>query len=370
VFQNVTLVPLGVAAETPNPSFIEMDLQRRLLFAVNEIAEFQSKPGGAVSAFSIDAAGNLTLLNQRPSMGARPCHLALDKEGRNLLVANCGSDSVAVLPVASGGQLGEATDVVHHTGKSVDPERQAGPHPLGVAFDPAGGYHRLFAHRSYRASAPLRLAYLLFGAAAVQNSALRWATDHRVHHAHTDEQADPYSIARGFWWAHMGWVLFHKPERAAKIEAPDLERDPLVAFQHRHYVPLAAVFGALLPAALGLLWGDPLGALLVVGFLRLALQWHVTFSINSFAHWIGRQPYCTDSSARDSGLTALISLGEGYHNFHHRFQSDYRNGVRWWHFDPTKWMVWSCSLVGLAHGLTRTPDAAVARARRKAGRRE
>jgi stearoyl-CoA desaturase (delta-9 desaturase) len=233
-----------------------------------------------------------------------------------------------------------------------------------------GGYHRLFAHRSYRASAPLRLAYLLFGAAAVQNSALRWATDHRVHHAHTDEQADPYSIARGFWWAHMGWVLFHNPQRAATNEAPDPERDPLVAFQHRHYVPLAAVFGALLPAALGLLWGDPLGALLVVGFLRLALQWHVTFSINSFAHWIGRQPYCTDSSARDSGLTALISLGEGYHNFHHRFQSDYRNGVRWWHFDPTKWMVWSCSLVGLAHGLTRTPDAAVARARLIAGRRE
>lgn len=140
VFQNVTLVPLGLAAETPNPSSIEIDLQRRLLFAVNEIAEFEGKPSGAVSAFSIDAAGNLTPLNQRPSMGARPCHLALDKEGRNLLVANCGSDSIAVLPVASGGQLGEATDVVHHMGKSVDPERQAGPHPLGVAFDPAGRF--------------------------------------------------------------------------------------------------------------------------------------------------------------------------------------------------------------------------------------
>ena len=101
VEQNITLVPLGLAVEAANPSFLTIDARRRLVFAVNEIDRFEDKPSGAVSAFSADAAtGKLTLLNQRPSMGTGPCHLALDKEGRNLLVANYGSGSVAVLPVA------------------------------------------------------------------------------------------------------------------------------------------------------------------------------------------------------------------------------------------------------------------------------
>lgn len=113
VFQNVTLIPRGLAAETPNPSSLELDLKRRLLFAVNEIEEFEGNPTGAVSAFAIDPAGKLTLLNQRPSMGTRPCQLVLDKEGRNLLVANCGNGSVSVVPVAADGRLGEATDVAH-----------------------------------------------------------------------------------------------------------------------------------------------------------------------------------------------------------------------------------------------------------------
>lgn len=140
VFQNVTLVPLGLAAETPNPSFLEIDLKRRLLFAVNEIDEFEGKPSGSVSAFSVGAAGKLALLNQQPSMGKRPCHLAVSATGSHLLVANCGDDSIAVLPIGADGRLGEATDVVHHTGASVDAERQAGPHPLGVAFDPDGRF--------------------------------------------------------------------------------------------------------------------------------------------------------------------------------------------------------------------------------------
>jgi 6-phosphogluconolactonase len=112
VFQNVTLVPLGLAAETPNPTFFELDLKRRLLFAVNEIDRFEGKPAGAVSAFSITTTGKLALINQRSSMGAKPCHLALDGEARNLLVANCGDGSVAVLPIAADGKLGEATEVV------------------------------------------------------------------------------------------------------------------------------------------------------------------------------------------------------------------------------------------------------------------
>jgi len=133
--QNPFLIPLGLAAETPNPSFLALDAKRRLLFAVNEISEFEGKPTGAVSAFSFDpATGKLTLLNQRPSMGTDPCHLLLDNEGKNLLVANYSSGSVTVLPVAPDGKLGEPTASVQHTGKSVHPDRQKGPHAHGITL--------------------------------------------------------------------------------------------------------------------------------------------------------------------------------------------------------------------------------------------
>lgn len=141
VSQNITLVPLGLAAETQNPSFLELDLKRRLLFCVNEVDQFEGKPTGAVSAFSIDrATGKLTLLNQRPSMGTGPCHLALDSTGRNLLVANYGSGSVAVLPVAADGKLGEPSDVVQHTGTGVPPSRQRGPHAHCITMDTANKF--------------------------------------------------------------------------------------------------------------------------------------------------------------------------------------------------------------------------------------
>jgi 6-phosphogluconolactonase len=141
VSQNITLVPLGLAAETQNPSFLEIDLKRRLLFAVNEIDTFEGKASGAVSAFSIDpSTGKLTLLNRRPSMGTGPCHLVLDKENRYLLVANYGGGSVVVLPVGLDGRLGEATSFIQHTGKSIDPKRQLGPHAHCVTMDPSNRF--------------------------------------------------------------------------------------------------------------------------------------------------------------------------------------------------------------------------------------
>jgi 6-phosphogluconolactonase len=136
--ERVTLAPLGVAAETPNPSFLALDPARRLLFAVNELDIFQGKPTGAVSAFSIDAAsGALTLLNQQPSMGTSPCHLTLSADGRHLFVANYSSGSVSVLPIGTDGRLSPASDVVQHNGHSVHPERQQGPHAHCVTLDPA-----------------------------------------------------------------------------------------------------------------------------------------------------------------------------------------------------------------------------------------
>lgn len=227
-----------------------------------------------------------------------------------------------------------------------------------------GGYHRSFSHPAHRAHWPLRLFYLLFGAASVQNSALKWSSDHRRHHAFTDDEKDPYNIRRGFWWAHIGWVLTNgdKPNFS---NVRDLEKDALIRWQHRFYVPIAVFMGVVVPFALGMLWGDPWGAVLVAGFLRLVIQWHATFAVNSVAHTFGEPAYNLANSARDSFLTVLITLGEGYHSFHHRFPLDYRNGHRWYHLDPTKWVIWVGSKIGLASQLRRTPAARVAQALRE-----
>lgn len=229
-----------------------------------------------------------------------------------------------------------------------------------------GGYHRLFAHRAYRAAKAVRIFYLLFGAASGQGSALRWAADHRTHHAHTDEEADPHSVRRGFWWAHVGWLLYRAPPPDFR-NVRDLQADPLVRLQDRFYLPLAVGVGFALPTLLARTWGDPLGGLLLAGFLRLAVQYQATFSINSVAHWIGRRPYAADTSARDSAWAALATLGEGYHNYHHRFPGDYRNGVRWHQFDPTKWWIWLLAKVGWAWDLRRAPPEAIRQARKQSG---
>jgi len=226
-----------------------------------------------------------------------------------------------------------------------------------------GGYHRLFSHRSYQGAWPLRVFYLLFGAASFQSSALRWASDHRAHHAHTDEADDPYNITRGFWWAHVGWLLYRSGPSDYR-NARDLQSDPLIRLQDRLYLPVAIAVGMLLPFALGALWGDSWGALFLAGFSRLLVQYHATFSINSVAHSVGRRPYSTHTSARDSFIAALATLGEGYHNFHHRFPSDYRNGIRAHQFDPTKWCVWLFSRVRLARNLKRVAPELIATARR------
>jgi stearoyl-CoA desaturase (Delta-9 desaturase) len=230
-----------------------------------------------------------------------------------------------------------------------------------------GGYHRLFSHPTYKAAWPLRLFYLLFGAASVQNSALKWSIDHRVHHSRVDTDDDPYDINKGFWWAHIGWIFFKSEnEVIAATTAKDLVADPLIRFQDKWYIPLAVLMAIILPAAIGSLWGDALGAVLVCGFLRLVFQWHATFSVNSLAHMFGEQTFDTRNSARDHWFTAIVSLGEGFHNFHHRFQSDYRNGIRWFDFDPTKWFVWTMSKIGITRDLKRVPTAAIERAREAA----
>jgi stearoyl-CoA desaturase (delta-9 desaturase) len=223
------------------------------------------------------------------------------------------------------------------------------------------GYHRLFAHATYEAHPLLRIFYLIGGAAAFENSALKWSMDHRLHHAQVDQEADPYNIRKGFWWAHIGWVFFKDDVKG--LPAPDLERDLWVRLQDRWFIPLAIASGFLLPTALGALWGDAIGGFVVLGVLRILVVHHATFLVNSLAHTLGRRPYSPDESARDSFVTALLTLGEGYHNFHHAFPMDYRNGVRAYQYDPTKWWIRALSWVGLTRRLHRVPREAILRAR-------
>jgi stearoyl-CoA desaturase (delta-9 desaturase) len=227
-----------------------------------------------------------------------------------------------------------------------------------------GGYHRLWAHRAYEAHWSLRLFYMLFGSMALQNSILVWAATHRVHHKHVDDvDHDPYSIKRGFWFAHMGWMLRNYPSSELDYSnARDLQQDPLVMFQQRHYLGLALGMNIAFPLLVGAACGDPWGCLMLGGLLRLVVNHHLTFFINSLAHYWGRRPYTAENTARDNDLIALFTYGEGYHNYHHLFQWDYRNGVRWWQFDPTKWWIAAWSAVGLTRGLKRVPEFKIQRA--------
>lgn len=226
------------------------------------------------------------------------------------------------------------------------------------------GYHRLFAHCTYEAHPILKVAYLLFGAMALQNSALNWAAGHRVHHRYIDDpERDPYCARRGFWFSHIGWMLRSYPSGEPDFSTVrDLQRDPLVMWQHRHYLLLALSTNFGLPLLVGFLTGDVWGVLLLAGVLRLVVSHHFTFFINSLAHMWGSQPYTDENTARDNPVVALLTYGEGYHNFHHMFAHDYRNGLRWWQWDPSKWFISSMSVLGLARNLKRVPWFRIQRA--------
>jgi stearoyl-CoA desaturase (delta-9 desaturase) len=244
---------------------------------------------------------------------------------------------------------------------------------FACGFSISLGYHRLFSHIAFKASLPVRILTLVFGAAAFENSALMWASEHRRHHKHVDHDDDPYNISKGLFHAHIGWLIFKLNPDEPYDNVADLQKDKLICFQDR-YVQWIAIFISFgPPAVIGYLWNGwvgALGAFLIAGVARIVVLQHCTFLINSACHAIGRQPYSTRCTARDSLLLALFTFGEGYHNYHHEFQHDYRNGVKLWQFDPTKWIIWALSKIQLTKNLRRVPDAVIEEAERENGDRQ
>lgn len=226
-----------------------------------------------------------------------------------------------------------------------------------------GGYHRLFAHRSYQTNQFMKLFYLVFGAAALQGSVLKWCTDHRRHHRNVDTESDPYTIKKGFFYAHIGWVFLKDDPRYEGKFDKDLLKDPLIVWQHKYYVPIAIVVGFVVPLLVGWIMGNPWGGLLFGGFARVVLTHHCTFFINSLCHMWGSKPYSDEISARDNFVLAFFTYGEGYHNFHHKFEADYRNGIRWYHWDPTKWFIKFLAFFGFAKNLRKMPETEILKAR-------
>lgn len=227
------------------------------------------------------------------------------------------------------------------------------------------GYHRLWSHKTYKAHPVIRFIFALGGACALQNDILTWASGHRRHHQFVDNnERDPYSAGRGFWFSHIGWIVRNYDSgKADYSNVKDLQRDPIVVWQNKHYLTLLLIMNIGLPAFLGYIHGDIIAGILLGGLLRLVLSQHVTYLINSIAHMWGKQPYSENSSARDNDVLAFFTYGEGYHNYHHTFQWDYRNGIRWWQYDPTKWMISLLSHLGLTSELKRCNPAQIEKAR-------
>ena len=223
------------------------------------------------------------------------------------------------------------------------------------------GYHRLWSHRTYQAHPIVKWFFLIGGTLAVQGSVFDWCAGHRLHHRHVDDiYQDPYSAKRGFWFSHIGWMLKNYPSGHYDYKnIPDLKADPVLVAQDKYYALWILLANIGLPALFGWMVGDVVGTLVLAGLLRLVLSHHFTFFINSLCHMFGTRPYTDTNTARDNPILAIFTWGEGYHNYHHFFQYDYRNGVKWWQYDPSKWIIYGLSKIGLTWDLKRIPDVTI-----------
>jgi stearoyl-CoA desaturase (delta-9 desaturase) len=218
------------------------------------------------------------------------------------------------------------------------------------------GYHRYFAHRSFKTSRAVQFLLALGAQSAAQRGVLWWAGHHRWHHKHSDGPQDVHSPRRdGFWYSHIGWVMSPTWDSTDPAMVADLAKYPELRFLNRdliHMLPTVALaLGFLLLGGLhGLVWGY---------FVTTVLVWHGSFSVNSLSHLFGKRRYRTTDDSRNSMLLALLTTGEGWHNNHHYYQSSANQGFRWWEVDLTYWVLRLAASVGLIWDLRRPPKEVV-----------
>ena len=236
-----------------------------------------------------------------------------------------------------------------------------------VGFSICAGYHRFFSHKTYEASPVLQVLFAIFGAMAAENSILWWSSSHRVHHKYIDKEWDPYNIKRGFWWAHIFWIFNKNAEFDDTFaNSPDLLKNKVVMWQNKWHKLILIGAGFGIPTLIGAAFGDPIAGLLWGGFLRIVVIHHTTFFVNSLAHSLGKPLFNAEVSARDNWFVAMLTLGEGYHSFHHRFPTDFRNGIHWYQWDPSKWLIRTFKFLGLASDLRTAPLPQIEQARMQA----
>lgn len=238
------------------------------------------------------------------------------------------------------------------------------------------GFHRMLTHGGLRAIAPVRTVLAVLGTLAMQGPVLKWCAEHRRHHAYSDQEGDPHSphlaegdgpvaLLRGLWFAHVGW-MFAPLTTDPVTWAPDLVDDPVVRRVSAAYVPLVALSLGL-PAVVGwLATGTGVGALRAFvwgGLVRVFLQLHTTWSINSICHVFGRRPYASRDESRNVAWLAVLSLGESWHNTHHAFPSSARHGLDRRQPDPSAWIIEQLERWGLVHDVRRPPPSLVDRRR-------
>ena len=220
-------------------------------------------------------------------------------------------------------------------------------------FAIGAGYHRYFSHRAYRTSRAFQFALAVLSQSTAQKSVLWWASKHRHHHLHSDTETDVHSPRhKGFVYSHLGWIFSRKNDAADLVKVADFARYPELMWLHKHELVPPVVLALLSVLIAG--WSG-----LVVGFFwSTVLVYHATFCINSLAHVRGRRRYVTGDDSRNNWLLALFTMGEGWHNNHHAYQSSVRQGFRWWEIDATFYLLKALSWTGLVWDL-KTPPAAV-----------
>ncbi|XP_065177250.1 stearoyl-CoA desaturase 5-like [Sycon ciliatum] len=222
------------------------------------------------------------------------------------------------------------------------------------------GAHRLWAHRSFKASAPVRLVLMLMSCASHQGSVYHWSRDHRIHHKFSETDADPHNSHRGFFFSHMGWLIREKHplvlKKGKELDMSDLEADPIIMFQHRNYLWMSFIFAYFLPGLFGyFVHQDFWLGFFAHGYLRHAVLLHATWMVNSVAHAYGNRPYSPNIRPAQSLLVAVCALGEGWHNWHHTYPFDYSTseyGI-FGEYNPSKLFIDVCCLFGLASGRRR-----------------